>query len=71
MLQKQRIYTERIEQGDELAVNGLTEAISSLDSVTVSNVTRGFEFRCDVKLSPRQRRILAAGGLLNYTRDNG
>jgi hypothetical protein len=46
-------------------------AIASAQRVTVRNTTQGFDFPCTLTLSPRQRNILAAGGLLNYTREGG
>lgn len=61
----------RIEQGDELSITNASEAIAGLDSVSVRNVTKGFDFTCRLSLAPRQRKILAAGGLLNYTREGG
>ena len=61
----------QIEQGDELAIENLDATIASADSVTLKNKTKGFDFSCRVKLAPRQRKILAAGGLLNYTREGG
>ena len=62
---------DRIEPGDELMIEGVTEAVASGERVTVRDVTRGFEFACRVELARRQRKILAAGGLLNYTRQGG
>ena len=59
---------DRIEAGDELLIESTAGAIDSGEAVTVRNNTRGFDFVCDVRLAPRQRKILAAGGLLNYTR---
>ncbi len=59
---------ERIDQGDQLVIDSVTEAIATAEQVTVVNKTKGFEFTCNVSLSGRQRKILAAGGLLNYTR---
>jgi len=61
---------ERIEADDELRIEGLSAAVESGETITISNVTRGFDFACRLRLAPRQRKILAAGGLLNYTRDN-
>ena len=61
---------ERIGANDELRIEGLTDAIASADTITVTNVTGGFDITCRVTLSPRQREILAAGGLLNYTRQS-
>ena len=61
----------RIEPADELTLADTGGVIASAETVTVHNATRGFDFTCRVTLSPRQRAILAAGGLLNYTRQGG
>jgi aconitate hydratase len=62
---------DRIETGDELVIAGVTGAIASAESVAVRNVTKDRQFTCRVGLAPRQRKVLAAGGLLNYTRQGG
>ena len=62
---------DRIRQGDLLKIAGLTEAVASASEVVVRNLTQQAEFRCRLDLTPRQRRVLAAGGLLNYTRQGG
>ncbi len=62
---------DRVEAGDSLAIDDVAGAIGSAERVTVRNATKGFDFVCNLKLAPRQRKILAAGGLLNYTRDGG
>ena len=59
---------DRIEPGDELAIEGATAAIESGQQTIVKDATKGFEFACKVQLAPRQRKVLGAGGLLNYTR---
>ena len=59
---------ERICANDRLAVADTAAAVASGQSVTVRNETQGAAFACTVPLAPRQRKILAAGGLLNYTR---
>ncbi len=61
---------DKIAAGDELRISETARAIASGETVTVTNVSRGFDFLCRVSLAPRQRSILAAGGLLNYTRSN-
>ena len=38
--------------------------------ITVTNVTKGFDFTVLIDLSKRQRDMLVAGGLLNYTKEN-
>jgi aconitate hydratase len=61
---------DTIDRDDELVIENVTEAVASGDRVEVHNKTKGDSFGCKVVLSPRQREILAAGGLLNYTRQN-
>ena len=61
---------DKISEMDELALPGIREAIASgSDTVTLLNKTTGarMELRCD--FSDRQRAMLLAGGLLNYTRE--
>ncbi|GFN22417.1 aconitate hydratase [Thermanaeromonas sp. C210] len=57
-----------IAPGDRLTLDlrGGLEA----EVLTVRNVTRGTSFQVRHGLSPRQRKILLAGGLLNYTKQN-
>ncbi|MCK5114263.1 MAG: hypothetical protein KAR11_05825, partial [Phycisphaerae bacterium] len=59
---------DTIDAEDELKISGTGEAIASADTVTVENVTKKTSFECKVMLAPRQRKILANGGLLNHTR---
>ena len=61
---------DRIDQNDELKLSNLTEAIMTADELTVTNVSRGFDFKVKLDLSERQRAMIKAGGLLNYTREN-
>lgn len=61
---------DELSADDELQIDGLGQAIATGQTVTVRNVTQGSEFVCNVNLAPRQRNILAAGGLLNYTREH-
>ena len=62
---------DRIADGDELVVRDVAASIESGETATVTNATQGFDFVCKVSLAPRQREILAAGGLLNFTRTGG
>lgn len=57
---------ERIQAGDELAVDNMHQAIKQ-DIVLVRNVTQGYTFETKCNLTPRQRDIVLCGGLLNYT----
>ncbi len=59
---------EGLEQNDELAIDGAAAAVAGDETLEVTNVTRGRSFRCRLTLSERQRKVLLAGGLLNYTR---
>ncbi len=61
---------DRIEQIDELKLSGLHNAIINADELTITNLTKGFDFKVKLDLSIRQREMLKAGGLLNYTREN-
>jgi aconitate hydratase len=60
---------DRIEAADELAIAEARKAVAGADAVEVRNRTKNFAFTCRLMLSPRQREILLAGGLLNYTRE--
>ncbi|MEN6386297.1 MAG: aconitate hydratase [Phycisphaerales bacterium] len=59
---------EKINADDELEVKNLNDAIKSDDFIIVKDKTAGFEFKCSLKLSQRDRQILLAGGLLNFTK---
>ncbi len=59
---------DRLAAGDELVLTDVAAAVAGANSVQLRNVTQGVEITCAVSLAPRQRHILAAGGLLNYTR---
>ena len=61
---------DRIDQMDELSIHSVIGQIQNGDTVTVTNVTKGFDFLVSVALSPRQKDMLIAGGLLNYTKNN-
>ncbi len=59
---------EGIEEGDELCIEGFAEAVSGATSVLLKDVTRGAEIELALNITERGRKILLAGGLLNYTR---
>lgn len=60
---------DRIDQMDELEIDNARKAILSGGPITVKNLTKGFDFQVEAILSQRQRDIVLAGGLLNYTRE--
>ena len=61
---------DRIDQMDDLALPHLREELSSLSDVTVENKTKGITFKAHAELTERQRDMVLAGGLLNYTKAN-
>ncbi len=56
-----------IEQGDELTFVDIDKAIAGASTVTVKDITKNKEITLNAELSDRARKILLAGGLLNYT----
>jgi aconitate hydratase len=56
-----------IEQGDELTFVDIDKAIAGASTVTVKDITKNKEITLNAELSERARKILLAGGLLNYT----
>lgn len=61
---------DKIDQMDELKIENVGEQIKAGSAVKVTNVTKGFDFTVNVDLSERQKDMLYAGGLLNYTKQN-
>ncbi len=59
---------DRVNQNDELRIENLSEAVESGNMVTIKNVTSGFQFQGRLNLTVRDRDILLADGLLNYTK---
>jgi aconitate hydratase len=62
---------DSIDQMDELELPDIRKAIEKNSKITVKNVTKGTEIEAEAVLSDRQRDIILAGGLLNYTKLNG
>ncbi|MDD6762284.1 MAG: aconitate hydratase [Clostridiales bacterium] len=60
---------DRIDQEDELRIENIADQIAAGDVIKVTNVTKGFDFDCAVSFSDRQKEMLYAGGLLNYTKN--
>ena len=61
---------DRISQGDDLELPGFAEAVKNSDTVTLIDKTTGESFKLCLTLTKRQRDILCAGGMLNYTKEN-
>ena len=64
---KQEDY-ELIEAGDELAFDNIREELLNGTAVTMADKTKGITVVLDAGLTPRQRDIILAGGLLEYTK---
>jgi aconitate hydratase len=61
---------EAITQGDELVVAGMRAAVQGGDErVVLRNITRGCDVAAKLILTARQRAIILAGGLLNFTKN--
>ena len=58
---------DRLSQGDQLVIEDLHAALSR-GEVALKDVTTGESVMLDLKLTERNRAILLAGGLLDYTR---
>jgi len=59
---------EAVGQGDVFRVTGLRSAIESGGVPEVTNISRDRKVRVGLELTDRNRRVLAAGGLLNYVK---
>src|SRR3989338_8305273 len=57
---------EKINQGDELEMNGLEKAVRGGGAVVVLNKSNGKSVHCKASLKEREREIVLSGGLLNY-----
>lgn len=58
---------DRVEQEHRLAVTGIREVVQQgREKITVKNLSTGEDFEAIFSLSPRQRNIILAGGMLNW-----
>jgi aconitate hydratase len=63
--------TAPVSQGDELEMGSVRAALEAARPLSVTNLTNGKTFEATYDLTPRQSKILLAGGLLNYIREGG
>ena len=61
---------EKLSVGDELQIDQLSDQLEG-SKISIDHVGRGCVIEAEHRLSPRQLKILKAGGLLNYTRLQG
>jgi aconitate hydratase len=59
---------DTVETGDDLKIDGLQDAIAGSERVKIREKGGRYEFAGRLDLSGRERKILLAGGLLDYTR---
>ena len=60
---------EALSQGDDLVIEGVRDALrGGADRLVLRNITRGTQIPVSAALTARQRSIILAGGLLNFTR---
>ena len=59
---------DRIDQMDEIKIENIGKQIAAGNVLKATNVTKGFDFEVNANFSERQKEMLYAGGLLNYTK---
>lgn len=59
-----------IDEGDELRITGLKDSIENGGEIIIENLTKGVSITTECELTERNRQIILAGGLLNYTRES-
>lgn len=59
---------DRIDQMDELRLPRIKEELKQGTQVTLEDATKGFTIQVEAQLTQRQREMVLAGGLLNYTK---
>ncbi len=58
-----------IDLNDELIIENLKEAIEEGKNIIITNKTKSKEIECECELSERAKKIILAGGLLSYTKE--
>ena len=61
---------DKISEADSISIDGFREAIRSGDCVILTDKNNGEKIELTLTLTERQRAILLAGGMLNYTKEN-
>ena len=61
---------DKITQGDELSLKGIKNAIINNEPAVLVNLTKNEKYAINYDLSQRQKDIILAGGLLNYTKES-
>ena len=61
---------EKISESDGIVIENFREAIRTADKAVLTDKRSGEKVNLNLTLTERQRAILLAGGLLNYTKEN-
>ncbi len=61
---------EKFAQGDKLTLENVVNSLKEGNQLTIKNLTKKISIPVKHDLTDRQKDILLAGGLLNYTREN-
>ncbi len=61
---------DSINEGDSLSLPNIIEEIQSGGEITLVNATKNITIKAEAVLSDRERLMVIAGGLLNYTKNN-
>lgn len=59
----------RIDMGDVLKIENVVEQVKSGGKITIKNKTKGTTFEVNLDVSDRNRKILIAGGLINFVKN--
>ncbi|MBQ7793048.1 MAG: aconitate hydratase [Clostridia bacterium] len=62
---------DSIDANDVLEIKNVAVQLKAGDTLSVTNKTKGTSFTVNIAVSERQKEMLYAGGLLNYTKMNG
>lgn len=61
---------DKIDMGDTLCLSDVRARIENNEPLTLKNITKNEEYALSYEFSQRQKDIILAGGLLNYTRES-
>ncbi len=61
---------DKISLGDKLEISNVRDCIENGKNLIVTNKTTGDQIECCCELSDRAKKIILAGGLLSYTKEN-
>jgi aconitate hydratase len=62
---------DHIDQGDELELNGVLEFVKDRESIELVNKTKNTQYQVRLVATPRERRVLTAGGRLSEAKAMG